>query len=152
MEQQMNHDHDPYGLLRLQGRARDVFARAARMQDLHAQAQAQTLSNPVLHRPTVPDGIADQPQQHLSQHAARDVIHAHGHLRQAADLAHQMALTDPVMTQLNARINGATAAASALPVEVLDMDLTDISATNANDGEGAARAQEPPRLPPPKID
>ena len=134
----MNQDQDPYGVLRLQHRARDVFARAARMQDLHAQAQVQALAAATGPAPLVPAGANDPPQQRLSHAAARAVVSAHDRLQAAAQQARQLALLDPVMAQLNARINGAGATAPATG-QVLDMALQELP--------GAAAPDHPPPLP-----
>lgn len=134
----MTQDQDPYGVLRLQPRARDVFARAARMQDLHAQAQVQALAAASGPAPLAAAGANDPPQQRLSQAAARAVVSAHDRLQAAAQQARQLALLDPVMAQLNARINGAGAAALATG-QVLDMALQELP--------GAAAPADPPPLP-----
>lgn len=134
----MTQDHDPYGLRRLQPRARDIFARAARMQDLHGQAQAQALGAAASPALLAPAGANEPPQQRLSQAAARAVVGAHDRLQAAAQQARQRALLDPVMAQLNARINGADAAVLTTG-QVLDMDLQELT--------GAATPADPPPLP-----
>lgn len=92
----MTTDHDPIDPRRLLPRARDVFARAARMQDLHGQAQAQALA---------------------------DTYQA---LQAAAQQARQAAQADPVIQRLNARINGSDGPATLVAGEVIDLDLTEL--------------------------
>lgn len=144
----MDKDQELDALLQLQGRARAVFARAARMQDLHAQAQAQVHVLGMPGSARAPQRLAGQPphpQQLLSTAAASAVVDTHDRLQQAAHLAQQMALADPLMAWLNSRINGPAATAAEPAPEVLDMDLTEV--TPAPD---AAQAKaDAPRLNPP---
>ena len=138
----MTDDHDPFDLRRLQPRARDVFARAARMQDLHAQAQAQILGK----APASPDAplgasrtppVGSDPQRLLAHNAGQALVDTHQALQSAARQAHQMALADPVMAKLNARINGL--AVLAPPGEVIDVDMAEVK-------PGAAEAAAAPAL------
>ena len=124
----MNRDQDPYSVRRLQGRARDVFARAARMQDLHGQAQARAMASAPSPLSPPALGAHEAPQQRLSDSAARAVVSAHDRLQQAAQQAQQMALADPVMAKLNARVNGTEFAALPAAGDVLDMDLAEVPA------------------------
>lgn len=140
----MTDDHDPFDVRRLQSRARDVFARAARMQDLHAQAQAKTLGEAPACSPDAPQGngrmpsAAADPQRLLAHNAGQALADTHRALQAAARQAHQMALADPVMAKLNARINGL--AMLAPPGEVIDVDMAELqpgAAGPANPAEAA---------------
>jgi hypothetical protein len=124
----MNQDFDPSEIRRLQPRARDVFARASRMQDLHAQALAHAATA----TPRQAEGentavAALSPQQLLTLAASQAVVRTHTQLQQAAALAYQLAASDPVLAHLNRRINGAALARPAPQNEVLDMHLAEVS-------------------------
>ena len=148
--------HDPFDLRRLQPRACDVFARAARMQDLHAQAQAQILGKaPASPEATVsgnrtPPASAD-PQRVLAHNAGQALVDTHQALQAAARQAHQMALADPVMARLNARINGQ--AVLAPPGEVIDVDMAEVQPAAAGPAQPIEVTAPPPlQLAPPGAD
>ncbi|MBQ0942274.1 hypothetical protein KAK07_02875 [Ideonella sp. 4Y16] len=98
-------DDDPDAVRRLQPRARDLLARADRMQQLHGLAyDAQRLSPTTGQAPATPR--PDHPQAHLEGQAAQAVLQAHAELQQAAQLARQLAAQDPVLARLHTRLHG----------------------------------------------
>lgn len=126
----MTTSHDPFDLRRLQSRARDVFARAARMQDLHGQAQAQSMG--AQQRPGDNSNgsscaeDAQNPQALLVKSAGQAVTETHRALLTAAQMARHAAQTDPVIARLNARINGAELLTAPVGAEVINVDLVEV--------------------------
>ena len=122
----MNDKFDPLDPRRLQQRARGVFARAARMQDLHGHAfaleQASRADAP-LH--SLAGTHAGSPGQLLSQHAASAITSTLGHLQSAAASAAQMAASDPEITRLNAEINGIDLLVAPAD-DVVDVDAVEV--------------------------
>jgi hypothetical protein len=133
----MNHhdqdnELDPFDVRRLQPRARDVFARAARMQDLHGQAQAKALGGASGPAPSAQplafgtDAAALDVQRLLAHSAGHALGVTHHALHAAAQQARQAALTDPVIAKLNSRINGASPPDS--PDQVVDVEARELPA------------------------
>ena len=120
---------DPLDPRHLQERARSVFARAARMQDLHGQAlglaQAQRPAEPV--RAVHPGAGAGpfNPEALLAHGAGVAMVHTVNTLGAAAAKAALMAQADPVMARLNAVINGTPLAAAPL-AEVVDITAIEV--------------------------
>lgn len=121
----MNDQHDPFDPRRLQQRARGVFARAARMQDLHGQALAQEYAT----RPSTPVQDSAQvgnPAELLTQHACGAIASALGRLNAAAATAAQIAASDAVISRLNATINGIDVIENRQR-DVVDVDAVEVT-------------------------
>lgn len=140
----MNDQFDPLDQRRLQQRARGVFARAARMQDLHGHASALKQANrsdAPLH--SLASTHAGSPGQMLSENAASAITSTLGHLQAAAASAAQMAASDPEIARLNAEINGIDLLAAPQD-DVIDVDAVEVKGdsdlvgvpliSNSNDG------------------
>ena len=106
----------------MQERARNVFARAARMQDLHGQALGQASAQQAVLVAAAPARNASRlnPQPLLEQVAASSIAHTLATLHSAAAQAAQMAQTDPVIAALNTSINGSDLTAGPAP-EIIDV-------------------------------
>lgn len=118
----MTHEYDPLDPRHMQARARNVFARAARMQDLHGQALSQASAQHAVQVAVAPAGsnASLQPQPLLEQVAVSSIAHTLATLQSAAAHAAQMAQADPVIAALNASINGADPLAGPAS-EVIDV-------------------------------
>lgn len=125
-----NDANDPLDALRLQGRAQSVFARAARMQELHGQAQLFALGQAATARQTLPPhqrtdaGAAGL----MEQSALNEMADTHALLLRAARAAGAMASTDVQISRLNALIHGGPAVAETFPRagQVVDVDATEV--------------------------
>lgn len=118
----MTHEHDPLDPRQMQARARNVFARAARMQDLHGQALSQVSAQHAVLVAAAPARSTSSlnPQPLLEQVAASSIAHTLATLHSAAAQAAQMAQTDPLIQALNTSINGSALLAAPAP-EVIDV-------------------------------
>ena len=122
----MNDNFDPLDPRRLQQRARSVFARAARMQDLHGHAFALEQANRPDSPLHIPAGThAGNPGQLMSQNAASAIASTLGHLQAAAASAAQIAVSDPEIARLNAEINGIDLLAAPAD-DVVDVDAVEV--------------------------
>jgi len=126
----MNNDFDPLDPRRLQERARSVFARAARMQDLHGHALTQANAQRSPQNGAALPGQAPgsfNPETLLAHGAGVAMVNAVNTLNAAAAQAAQLAQADPVIARLNAAINGADVLAIS-GADVVDVTATEVLA------------------------
>lgn len=134
-------DHlDP---LRLPGRAQAVFARAARLQDLHGQAHLATLTQArgTGVQPRAPGAMAADSVAALQQSAAQELMEAHTVLQHAARNGRMLAAVDGEIARLDRLIHGS--APSHSPAANCE-DVVDVRAVQvihdkmSGDSHGAA--------------
>lgn len=136
----MNDNYDPTDLNLLQQRARTIFARASRMQDLHGQAHATALAQ---RQPSgsqgnlQPGGDGSMPGQLMEQSAVSAIQGTVVALEAAAQQATRAAQADPVISRLNAMIHGAAIADPGKAANVIDVTGTVIDDAPALPATGA---------------
>lgn len=138
----MTNQDNSTGASRLQSRARDLLERAERMQDLHAQAQAQVLAGRA-GAPASAMGHVDATRL-LEQTSNQAIADLHLALHDAAQQARRLAQVDPEIARLNARINGAKAEP---PAEVIDVDATEVTEDGPSGPPEALPSPTPPGTP-----
>ena len=152
----MTNEFDPFDPSRLQARARMLLARAARMQDLHGQTQANALSHlgaPAADAATAPVVTGPQgqpsPGRLISQAAGQAVADTHHALQVAAAQARRLALTDPVISRLDAEINGIGSLLKTIDSDVVDVPAIEM-VVNATPDPSVAEAGngQPPAASP----
>jgi hypothetical protein len=130
------------GASRLQSRARDLLERAERMQDLHAQAQAQVLAG----RAGAPASAVGQVDatRLLEQTSNQAIADLHLALQDAAHQARRLAQADPEIARLNARIHGAKPEPTA---DVIDVVATEVVEESPSGPQEALPSPTPPGAP-----